>query len=460
MKMKRRNRIMRRNGIVIVSVLLSLCFMVTACGALDGEESAQNEGMTDPADTVWQDRNEENNMAEKTEEAEEAEPQTPSGEEVLAMRETVLEGMSQEEVERLTENIKVADSQMENAYLYENLFDKLSDPDSLYWQYFDQEGDIQIGWWYNGDIRDMEIIMKNEGLTEEEVREKYEPGIVYNRFDADNFIELIEDMQASVENELLRSDLQQLIDLTYMAAATHEMEYANQIYKILHDMDYYLLRYGLEDVGKYVEDAGLLAEYYGVLKVYGATPFSLPAEEQPDDSPQNSRCDRTGNFGKQGIVRDSIEKVNEYMIPEQSFDITLDDWGDVTFASCRPPALDEQAEEVDGFEDASFYLLKGNQILYRFPYRYENNSSKSYGGLYTDVGAVSFRDINNDQKKDIIIITYYVSGVGPTGMVPRPGIRIFIAGDHEFYLDENIMTDIEQNILKKDMTIGNICNYL
>ena len=116
---------MRRNGIVIVSVLLSLCFMVTACGALDGEESAQNEGMPDLADTVWQDRNEENNMAEKTEEAEEAEPQTPSGEEVLAMRETVLEGMSQEEVERLTENIKVADSQMENAYLYENLFDKL-----------------------------------------------------------------------------------------------------------------------------------------------------------------------------------------------------------------------------------------------------------------------------------------------------------------------------------------------
>lgn len=29
-----------------------------------------------------------------------------------------------------------------------------------------------------------------------------------------------------------------ITDLTYMASETHEMEYANQIYKIFHDMDY------------------------------------------------------------------------------------------------------------------------------------------------------------------------------------------------------------------------------
>ena len=128
--------------------------------------------------------------------------------------------------------------------------------------------------------------------------------------------------------------------------------------------------------------------------------------------------------------------------------------------ACRPPAVEEQMEQVDGFEDASFYLMKDNQILYRFPYRFENNSSKGYGGLYIDVGEVSFKDINNDQKEDIIIITHYVSGAGPTGMVPRPGIRIFIAGDHESYLDEDIMADVEEHISNEDMNIDNISSYL
>ena len=72
----------------------------------------------------------------------------------------------------------------------------------------------------------------------EEFYETYtEPGIVYNRFDAGSFIDLITDMQATVRNEELIADLQQLIDLTRLAQETHEMTYANEIYKILHDME-------------------------------------------------------------------------------------------------------------------------------------------------------------------------------------------------------------------------------
>jgi hypothetical protein len=36
-------------------------------------------------------------------------------------------------------------------------------------------------------------------------------------------------------------------------------------------MDYFLLRYGLDDVGFYVREKGILAKYYGVLQVYGDT---------------------------------------------------------------------------------------------------------------------------------------------------------------------------------------------
>lgn len=149
---------------------------------------------------------------------------------------------------------------------------------------------------------------------------------------------------------------------------------------------------------------------------------------------------------------DSIEEINEYMIPEQSFDITLDDWGEVKFVSCEPP-------RPQWVFEASFVLIRDEQILYKFPYLYEDNK-KDYPGCFDSIGAVAFRDINDDGKKDIIIIFYYYSGAGPTGMVPRTKIRIYLAGENEFYLAENIMADVAEHILEKDMTIENICNYL
>ena len=126
----------------------------------------------------------------------------------------------------------------------------------MYCNYFDEKGDIQIGWADD------------------------EPVMVYNRFDATNFINLIEDMQKSVHNEMLVADLQQLIDLTALAAETHEMEYANEIYKILHDLDYFLLRYGIENVGVYTQDRSVVSKYYGVLQVYGATPMETEQEKE------------------------------------------------------------------------------------------------------------------------------------------------------------------------------------
>lgn len=60
-----------------------------------------------------------------------------------------------------------------------------------------------------------------------------------------------------------------MINAASLAAETHDMEYANDIYKILHDMDYFLLRYGIEDVGGYTRYDDVVSKYYGVLNVYG-----------------------------------------------------------------------------------------------------------------------------------------------------------------------------------------------
>lgn len=148
----------------------------------------------------------------------------------------------------------------------------------------------------------------------------------------------------------------------------------------------------------------------------------------------------------------SVEKINEYKIAEQSFDVSLEDWGEVTFVSCKPQFQD--------FEDASFFLIRGDRILYRFPYLREDNNILGYMGTFDNVGAVAFRDINNDGKKDIIIVTYYCYRAGWADTVPRTGVKIFIAGDNEFHLAEDMMADVTEHIEEQDMYIENICNFL
>ncbi len=258
----------------VMTFALVGCLILSACGKNEPLAETQQE-VTVAGDTS------EYATEDSTEVQAATEIDAPSKEEVIAMRETVLEGMSAEEIERLTENIKVANLRMESAYLYEHIFDKLSDHESLYWNYFTQKGEIQIGWSYEGSAVERKAIMADEGISKSEFYEKYgEPVMDYNRFDATNFIDLIADMQKSVHNELLIADLQQLMDLTRLAEETHEMHYVNSIYKILHDLDYYLLRYGVEDVGMYTLDDSIVSEYYGVLAVYGATPILTETENK------------------------------------------------------------------------------------------------------------------------------------------------------------------------------------
>ena len=83
-------------------------------------------------------------------------------------------------------------------------------------------------------------------------------------------------------------------------------------------------------------------------------------------------------------------------------------------------------ESVDGVGVGNY----GDASIFSF------HATKIYNTI--EGGAVAFRDINDDGKDDIIVIVYYVSGAGPTGMVPRPDIRIFIAEENEFYLAEDM----------------------
>lgn len=216
---------------------------------------------------------------------------------------------------------------------------------------------------------------------------------------------------------------------------------------------------------KQLTDKEGYTEFGDINEIEGITSQSAYDSEPENQEGINPQTAYTGELERQGDMepdesdpglddnRNSMEYINKYMIPEQSFDVTLDDWGKVKFVSCKP------TYDVSPQEYAAFFLIRDEQILYRFPYRYEDNTIGS-SGMFNNVGAVAFRDVNNDGKEDIIIICYYFSGAGPTGMVPRPDIRIFLAGENKFYLAEDMMADVEQNMAEKDMAIESICNYL
>lgn len=143
------------------------------------------------------------------------------------------------------------------------------------------------------------------------------------------------------------------------------------------------------------------------------------------------------------------------VLAEQSFDVNLNVWGDVRFVSYMPSYDDTPLEDV------SFVLVKDNQIVYRFPACFENNSTENEGiGMFDSVEAVGVQDINGDGARDVIVIINYVTGAGPQGMLPRKTVRIFRAYDSGFIILEDLMNDIMKNIEESELSISAIYDYL
>lgn len=178
----------------------------------------------------------------------------PTEEQVLAAREAALEGMSDAQTKKLKETVKTANLCLEQEYMYNDLFGRLEDPESLYWNYFHQTGEIKIA----------------------------PNAIAYNRYDAEKFINLMEGHKEDVRNEDLIGEIQYIIDQTALARDTHVMEHVNNIYKKLHDLDYFLLCYGPADVGPYVKDNSTVTKYYGTLGAFYGAPAPTESEAAGD----------------------------------------------------------------------------------------------------------------------------------------------------------------------------------
>ena len=141
---------------------------------------------------------------------------------------------------------------------------------------------------------------------------------------------------------------------------------------------------------------------------------------------------------------EDIEKIKEYMIPEQSFDISLNDWGEVTFVSCMP------IRGSGALADVSFYLLSDGQIVYRFPYvnvreddTYKREDNIRQWGWVDGISFVTFTDVNGDGKNDVVIGILYETGAGPQGTIPRMEVRIYEDQGDEFVYNAELSDEYD-----------------
>ena len=193
----------------------------------------------------------------------------PSESESLALRRRVVSGMTDDEINYLTEMIMGEHYWWEYQYLYTKTFQMMGDPHSLLWNYIDRSGEIQIGWAYDGSI-DKDAVCAEEGLTEDEFYERHGEKVIEpdNTRDAASFRTRMTALKESVKSGLLDDDFDRMIALCDRARETHDVNEVIELYHMLHDLDYYVLRYGPSDVGSRTWGPSIASKYYGCLRVW------------------------------------------------------------------------------------------------------------------------------------------------------------------------------------------------
>lgn len=116
-------------------------------------------------------------------------------------------------------------------------------------------------------------------------------------------------------------------------------------------------------------------------------------------------------------------------IKEQSFEVSFKNFGKVEFAS--------YAEYKHSPPRLNLYLLQDGNVLYELPDYYGNKS-----WAFDDVVAVAFQDLNYDNLKDIIVMTNYITGMGPSGMKPFRVIDVYFQKQDGFKQYEDISEEL------------------
>lgn len=168
---------------------------------------------------------------------------------------------------------------------------------------------------------------------------------------------------------------------------------------------------------------------------------------------ESSAADSLGSAGDSavsGMTKEPSQSDLPVNIPagqitEQSFEVALDGWGEVTFASFEPEQYSFQKNGVWMYGDARFMLIKEGKVVYIFPAVYEDNEMA--GWQFGQVASVSFRDYNEDGRPDILLLLEYEGVQGIDIGEKWMEARVFTQknGEAEFHLDNTVTNYINRN---------------
>ncbi len=144
----------------------------------------------------------------------------------------------------------------------------------------------------------------------------------------------------------------------------------------------------------------------------------------------NTKVDRTLNNLKDGGLQ---------VIENQCFSVNLENYGSVKLIS--------GIKREDSNTNLNFYLVNDkNNVLYKFTDFYGNQK-----GMFNDIRAVSFVDVNNDGLKDIIIIAEYRTHISGSSSTPVTVCSIYFQKGKEFINDKNFDDRINSSSKNKDI---------
>ena len=136
------------------------------------------------------------------------------------------------------------------------------------------------------------------------------------------------------------------------------------------------------------------------------------------------------------------------IIASQSFNANFKHFKKVKFATF--------VDDSTGPMKVQYHLLRDGEIVTTLP---EVQASPSWE--FWEVNAISFKDLNRDGLKDIIIIAQYMTGIGPTGSRPFYVKDLFFQTPTGFVKDKEI--SLKLNASKnydKLKTIRQIVSFL
>ena len=138
-------------------------------------------------------------------------------------------------------------------------------------------------------------------------------------------------------------------------------------------------------------------------------------------------------------------------IEDQSFEITLEPWGKVTFASYMP---DENGEPT---ADVTFRIIQDGKVLTTLKGAVNDNIRGNQ--CFLSVDAVSFPDFNGDGYMDLITIVSYDFASGPDAGQGYTEARIYSGNENGYFAYERGLSDAANSALA-ELTISSVLGFV